>query len=1821
MQRNEFVLFAADSPVAQPDLKNTTPNIPENTESQTNDEKSISNPFFSQLATPDRLFSHRLEQIEQLLKIDRHTEAVDVISSLLEESDNFLIPPLNNDENITTTTAIGQTTDMSITKYLIGIFQKIPDKSKKQYYTQHSPQAALLLETAVKQGSFEMLQKISKKYLLTESGITALFFIGIFQFESGDWETALLTFRKINYVADCTNIKLNSLEPLLSLSTATCQIKLNLENDAQKTLENFIKNFPQPRLILNGKLTPNLKTADEIFSLIKESINQDDPKTLTNWLEQNGWLLHCGIPSQNPNTTTTAPFAETWKEYNFHHNKSETLIKKLHLNVQSSNETYIPALQPLVIDNLVIIRGIDETTAINIETGKRVWYQHDCPYNIPLSLAVSLKNSGLTNSHTKPNTLGSTRLGIWHDRVSSIMSSDGKYLFTIEGHLHQDTKKIQPLKISNQTLNNPFSKTSNTLAAKDIKTGDIIWQIGKFNYVQKILTKYDAALPPEIKKQLEQNITTKPNTTHAEKNKLDVINIEKDDESLFSQEELLLSDTQFLGAPLPFHGKLYSVAEIGNTLYLLVLNAENGKLISKVPLVQIIRHNEHNYLRYFYGLTPSASSGIIFCPTGLGMVVALDATTMSPLWCFSYTPSNPPTTTDTTPIKAATIKQRASILNPVDSNNDYFRNAFIESGWQVPSIMVAENRILIAPPDVPFLYCLDSLTGKLLWQTSNFNRSNALYVACIHDNIAYIVTPNSMLMLSMDSGQPIQKQILTDNNLPLASDTTDTNQSTQNTTDHISKLVFPVSFKPTGLGIHSGNLYYIPLSRGYVGVVNLSDSSMKLISSPESALNTEKQQDNTKNNPQQNDTIEQIRDISFGNLVGIHGRFFSQSPLELVCFDQYHNFNERTKQLLENNPEDPIGLLQLAYIRRAENNFAEAIRLFRRSIEIRPTEIAVYNLRQTLIEAVRNNYKTWKQVLAETMSMPITLEEYVDILFAQVNGATDNGDIDDCISMLHEVFKFESDFHVNTVIGDRLTSQLHNAVGTLIKQIKQNNQPHSIKKISLAADKIFNNFCNNNFNFASTKTTITQPTTSEYKTNTISQEIRYWQIFIELFYALPIVEDAKKILSELYIKNQHYLAAELLMDTPFNEINDVAENKDKNTAETKTNLPKIDELKFWAEELTLRGVIPDAYYYYSLIAEFYEKNGKKITEEVLDLPAFKNYIQQHKLPVDFPKGEITCYVKNTDSKLQQLQNTTVAITPNPSSPKNLQANLLLQTVRSDNTNFGIDAIPVQYLGSEEPFLSPYKYALELHDNTPSLAAYGNTNKEHWRCSLAEYFSDLPTSETNDLFVQRTSYARYKASTIFLKGCGHLLLLMYADRIIAIDTFGCGGESNNNCPRILWSRKTSPDHKFSEQRLSNEHTIKLIFAGSYGRITPTPHYYKSMVFISKKIVCYRENNTLYGLNPLTGNVVWTRDIMTDECSLIGVRNSLFLFYNDTLQIVAVEPINGRTIKTGYVAGNILASYGTSVVVDRSNKQDNRSEILVTDLRDIFLDDNEIKVCDNINEIAQNELFKVDANMIPVRNIFPKTNDTFKMIKALKNDRYIAFVVANTAKLSITNTEAQQRMYIYDLKNKSHSIGKTNNDGNCEGADISKAFNIDGTMVDFQIYQNGNQFIMLLIASTNSVNKRGTISTENNGTKSDQKDLPLISGHVKESPLIGGFVVANTGYEFFMSFDANGNQCWENSMNVREWYLLQDSMSENIPVFIYAGIVTSLNGKRQTYIGINVIDKTTGKIISRKLVPCNKIDSTQFIRLATDSKEHEIKLFHTNQVVTIKFENER
>ena len=90
----------------------------------------------------------------------------------------------------------------------------------------------------------------------------------------------------------------------------------------------------------------------------------------------------------------------------------------------------------------------------------------------------------------------------------------------------------------------------------------------------------------------------------------------------------------FLGPPLALDGRLYAITECDCQLNLVALSAANGAVLWVQGIGYVDRPIDEEPLRYPVACTPSSGSGVIVCPTQVGILVGVDALDGALLWSY-----------------------------------------------------------------------------------------------------------------------------------------------------------------------------------------------------------------------------------------------------------------------------------------------------------------------------------------------------------------------------------------------------------------------------------------------------------------------------------------------------------------------------------------------------------------------------------------------------------------------------------------------------------------------------------------------------------------------------------------------------------------------------------------------------------------------------------------------------------------------------------------------------------------------------------------------------------------------------------------------------------------------------------------------------------------------------------------------------------------------------------------------------------------------------------------------------------------------------------
>lgn len=510
---------------------------------------------------PDRASVLRLTKARQLIDQGRYAEAVQHLGTILESSEDYFLPG---------NTVVRKSLRLEAQR-LLG---EMPRAGLELYELQYGARARQMLTEAAAAGDHEAVAEVARRFFHTRAGYEATLLLGLYHLDrasplAGAW--ILQRLREVSPAAD-------DFEPALSLSMATCWLRAGYPEKARQTLAQLKHRHPGATVEIGGK-------PQRLF---------DDDAQAVDWLkkfaglaasgqgeEADGWAMAHGNPARNAAPRASGPLLSTqWRVSSAEDPYAEAAIEQLVRSPREQDRGTIPTLHPLVVQDTVLLRTVQNLLAVDLRTGKRLW---EVPVDDPLE-PLRAAPPGMPFGQPMPLE-AALRYRIWGDATYGTLSSDGHRVFAVE-----DLGLDIGLSTARQFVNIPLSRNQaapkpyNRLAAFDVRTGKLQWHLGG------------------------------------------------------SPEEFGLDEagTFFLGAPLPLMGRLYVLGESKGEIRLLALDAKTGRVLWRQQLAVAERDILSDPIRRLAGISPSYADGILICPTANRSIVALDLATQSLLWGYSY---------------------------------------------------------------------------------------------------------------------------------------------------------------------------------------------------------------------------------------------------------------------------------------------------------------------------------------------------------------------------------------------------------------------------------------------------------------------------------------------------------------------------------------------------------------------------------------------------------------------------------------------------------------------------------------------------------------------------------------------------------------------------------------------------------------------------------------------------------------------------------------------------------------------------------------------------------------------------------------------------------------------------------------------------------------------------------------------------------------------------------------------------------------------------------------------------------------------------------
>jgi outer membrane protein assembly factor BamB/tetratricopeptide (TPR) repeat protein len=621
---------------------------------------------------PDRHTLQRLADSRKLLAEGRFGEAVRYLGDILDAPEDFFFQPEKH-------SAVHRSL-ITEARRLVG---QMPRAGREMYELEYGARARRMLDEALAAGNVAALAEVSRRFFHTRSGYQATFLLGLYHFDHGRPSFGAATLQRLREAGPYAE----EMEPGLSLMMAACWIQAGAPEKAREVLVALRARQPALRVAVAGHEVPLFTNDAEAVDWF---VRATGLHTAAGAAESDQWLMFRGDATRTAASSGGAPLLNLrWRVAVTDDPLLEAALEQYEKQWHEHGASTIPALHPLAVGDVLLMRTARNLLAVDYSTGKRLW---EVPAEGALELNPEVPASELQMRQSM--LLGGIEQRIWNDMTYGTLSSDGQCVFAVEEDQDEATGvgiprngviRLGPALIVGRAramgggLPDEQTSACNRLAAYDIRTGKLRWHLGGPG----------------------------PAGRHA----------------------LRQAETFFLGPPLPLLGQLYALGEIKGEIRLLVLDAATGNLLWSQQLAMAEQGVVQDAMRRWAGASPSYADGVLVCPTTTGAVVGLELATRSLLWGYRYGNS-----------RAA---GRLNMGMPM---------VFAGPGpsrWIDGSISIADGRVLVTPAESDWLYCLSLQDGGLLWKCP---RKNDLYVACADRDKVVLVGRRSVRARRMADG-------------------------------------------------------------------------------------------------------------------------------------------------------------------------------------------------------------------------------------------------------------------------------------------------------------------------------------------------------------------------------------------------------------------------------------------------------------------------------------------------------------------------------------------------------------------------------------------------------------------------------------------------------------------------------------------------------------------------------------------------------------------------------------------------------------------------------------------------------------------------------------------------------------------------------------------------------------------------------------------------------------------------------------------------------------------------------------------------------------
>jgi len=337
-----------------------------------------------------------------------------------------------------------------------------------------------------------------------------------------------------------------------------------------------------------------------------------------------------------------------------------------------------------------------------------------------------------------------------------------------------------------------------------------------------------------------------------------------------------LRDSFFLGPPLPVAGRLYVLLEKNQDLKLAELDANTGKLLRLQPLAEAKIKLQQDLLRRLNASHLAAGEGMLICPTNAGAILCIDLLENSLVWAYPYGDARP-----SGPVQPGIGRPRPQPGIGIGPDGQPLRPLGAD-GWRGTAPIVQGGKVYFTAPDASAIHCVNLADGAKIW--SQRRGEDDLYLAGVHDGKVIVVGRRGVRALDALKGTPAwDGRVL-------------------------------VTGQPSGMGVFSDHLYYLPLREG----TESKEPEIVSIDLDKGAVHAH--------------TKSRKKEVP-GNLVFFEGEVISQSTSDIAVYPQLRVKLAQIDERIKANENDPVGLVERGELRLDKGDLQGAVEDLNRALQ------------------------------------------------------------------------------------------------------------------------------------------------------------------------------------------------------------------------------------------------------------------------------------------------------------------------------------------------------------------------------------------------------------------------------------------------------------------------------------------------------------------------------------------------------------------------------------------------------------------------------------------------------------------------------------------------------------------------------------------------------------------------------------------------------------------------------------------------------------------------------------------------------------------------